>query len=194
MSPDEDPMELFREWYREAERSESIDFNAVALASADAEGVPSVRMVLLKGVDDKGFVFYTNLESRKGQELAANPHAAMCFHWKSMSRQVRVEGPVERVSESEADSYFASRDRTSQIGAWASKQSRPLAGRFELESAVAKSTARFHVGKVPRPPFWSGFRLRAVCIEFWTQGRFRLHDRAQYRLANGQWSVRHLYP
>jgi len=143
----------------------------MALATADAEGRPSVRMVLLKGIDERGFVFYTNLESRKGGQLAANPCVGLAFHWKSLRRQVNVEGPVVPVDPAEADAYFASRDRGSQIGAWASRQSQPLAGRFDLESRVAQFAAKFHVGAVPRPEFWSGFRVVPERIEFWEIGR-----------------------
>jgi pyridoxamine 5'-phosphate oxidase len=196
MSPtnDEDPIELFKSWFAEATRSEPADPNAVALATADAEGRPSVRMVLLKDADAKGFVFYTNLESRKGLELRANPRAALCFHWKSLDRQVRVEGRIEAVADAEADGYFASRDRASQIGAWASSQSRPLESRFALERRLAEFTAKFHVGTVPRPPFWSGFRLVPEAIEFWQERPFRLHDRTVYHRDGPVWSVRKLYP
>ena len=194
MKPSDDPIELFNEWLRTAEQSEHSLPNAVALATANRDGIPSVRMVLLKSVDQDGFVFYTNLESRKGEELATNSVAALCFHWKSLTRQVRVEGPVEPVSDAEADVYFASRDRASQIGAWASRQSRPLEGRFELEAEVAKTTARFHVGKVARPPFWSGWRVRPLRIEFWRESAFRLHDRLEFRPDGDGWVTRWLYP
>jgi pyridoxamine 5'-phosphate oxidase len=194
MTPRQDPVDLFREWYAQAEEKEPDLPNAVSLATATKGGVPSVRMVLLKGVDERGFVFYTNLESRKGRELAANPFAALCFHWKSLGKQVRVEGPIERVSDAEADAYFASRDRASQIGAWASKQSRPLASRFELEREVARFTAQFHVGKVSRPPFWSGLRLVHRRIEFWSQGMFRLHDRLVYAWEQERWTTEKLFP
>ena len=149
------PVERFREWFAEAEKKESDLPSAVGLATATPDGIPSLRMVLLKGVDDRGFVFYTNFESRKGEELSANPNAALCFHWKSLGKQVRIEGTIEPVSGEEADAYFASRDRASQIGAWASRQSRRLETRFELEREVAKFAAKFHVGKVDRPPSWS---------------------------------------
>lgn len=195
MAHPDDPIELFRRWLSEAEHSEPNDANAAALATADAQGRPSVRMVLLKGVDAAGFVFYTNLESRKGRELAENPNAAMCFHWKSRRRQVRVEGPVEPVSEAEADAYFASRPRGSQIGAWASQQSRPLSGRFELERRIGEYAARFGLGKVPRPPHWSGFRIRPAAVEFWEDRPFRLHDRFVYqREEDGTWRVEQLFP
>jgi pyridoxamine 5'-phosphate oxidase len=192
-SPD-DPLELFNEWFTAAEVKEPTLPDAVALATADANGSPSVRMVLLKAVDESGFVFYTNLESRKGQQIRDNPQGALCFHWKSLARQVRVEGALEPVSDEEADAYFASRDRGSQIGAWASKQSRPLESRFALESRIAKFTTRFHVGRVPRPPFWSGLRMRPDRIEFWDDGMFRLHERLEYTRDDVGWSNRQLFP
>jgi pyridoxamine 5'-phosphate oxidase len=192
----ENPIALFESWLAEARRSEPNDPEAVCLATATPEGRPSARMVLLKGVDARGFVFYTNLESRKGRELAANPHAALCFHWKSLERSVRVEGPVERVSDAEADAYFASRTRGSRIGAWASAQSRPLEGRWALEKRVAEHTLRFGLGEVPRPPFWSGFRVLPERIEFWRGMPFRLHERRLFRRdeAGGGWRVELLYP
>lgn len=190
----DDPFSLFRQWLTEAEKSEPGDPNAMALATADADGRSSVRMVLLKGVDERGFVFYTNLGSRKGQQLAANPWAGLCFHWKSLRRQVNVEGPISPVDGAEADAYFASRDRMSQIGAWASKQSRPLAGRFELESRVARFAARFHLGAVPRPEFWSGFRVAPERVEFWEDRPFRLHNRLLFRRAEGGWRTQTLFP
>jgi pyridoxamine 5'-phosphate oxidase len=189
-----DPIQRFNDWIGEAEKTEPNDPTAMTLATATPEGVPSARMVLLKGVDERGFVFYTNMTSRKAKELNANPKAALCFHWKSLRRQVRVEGAVEPVSDGEADAYFAGRLRVSQLGAWASKQSQPLKGRFELEARVAKYTARFAVGSVPRPPFWSGFRLTPVSIEFWEDQAFRLHMRFVFRRGDGGWSMEELYP
>lgn len=189
-----DPIEQFRAWMVDAEQSEPNDPNAMTLATCTPDGVPSARMVLLKGVDDRGFLFYTNLGSAKAAELAANPRAALCFHWKSLRRQVRVSGPVGPVSDAEADGYFATRARISQLGAWASKQSRPLKGRFELEARVAKYTARFSIGSVPRPPFWSGFYVSPEVIEFWEDRPFRLHMRYVYRRSETGWDTEELYP
>jgi pyridoxamine 5'-phosphate oxidase len=189
-----DPYPLFATWLSEAERTEPVDPNAMALATVDAQGMPNVRMVLLKGFAADGFVFYTNLESAKGAELAANPKAALCFHWKSLERQVRVRGPVVAVAASEADAYFVSRPRGSRIGAWASAQSRPLESRFALEKAVAAYTAKFAVGEVPRPAHWSGFRLDPVEIEFWRAGTFRLHDRIRFTRSGAGWIETRLYP
>jgi pyridoxamine 5'-phosphate oxidase len=192
----DDPFALFGEWLAEAEKAEPNDPNAVCLATVDAEGLPDARMVLLKGFDEAGFVFYTNRESAKGRELAAQPKAALCFHWKSLRRQVRVRGPVEEVTAEEADLYFASRARQSRIGAWASKQSRPLESRFALEKAVAKYAARHAVGEVPRPSYWTGFRIRPVAIEFWHERPFRLHDRVRFERGRPEdpWSKSRLYP
>jgi pyridoxamine 5'-phosphate oxidase len=194
-SPPADPIELLRTWYAEAGQHEPNDPNAIALATVGADGMPSVRMVLLKDFDRDGFVFYTNLESRKGTQLRAHPKAAFVMHWKSLRRQVRVEGEVQPVSDEEADTYFASRARGSKIGAWASKQSQPLETRHALEKRVAEYGAKFHVGSVPRPPHWSGFRIRPSRIEFWADGRFRLHDRLLYRDDGaGRWTTEWLYP
>jgi pyridoxamine 5'-phosphate oxidase len=191
----DDPIARFRAWLTEAEASEPNDPNAMALATADADGHPSVRMVLLKGLSDAGFVFYTNRLSRKGGELAANPNAALLFHWKSLRRQVRVEGPVEPVSDAEADAYFASRGRASQLGAWASDQSRPLADRATLEAKLEAVKARFGDGEVTRPPHWSGYRVVPQTIEFWWDGSARLHHREVFtRGADGGWTTGLLNP
>lgn len=192
----ENPFSRFEAWLAEAEASEPNDPNAVCLATATTDGRPSARMVLLKGVDRRGFVFYTNLESRKGGELAANPQAALCFHWKTLTRSVRVEGRVEAVSDEEADAYYSSRARGSRIGAWASRQSRPLEGRFALEKRVAEFGLRYAVGEIPRPPFWSGFRVIPARIEFWRDMPFRLHERLVF-LRDGEeaaWRTQLLYP
>ena len=189
-----DPFPLFATWLADAERTEPADANAMALATVDQSGMPNVRMVLLKGFGPDGFVFFTNLESAKGTELAADPKAALCFHWKSLDRQVRVRGPVVPVTAGEADEYFATRPRGSRIGAWASAQSRPLESRFALEKAVAAYTAKFAVGAVPRPPFWSGFRLEPVEIEFGRAGTFRLHERVRFTRSGGNWVEARLYP
>jgi pyridoxamine 5'-phosphate oxidase len=190
----EDPIALFEAWMAEAATSEPNDPNAVCLATATPEGRPSARMVLLKGVDPQGFVFYTNLESRKGRELTANPFAALCFHWKTLQRSVRVEGRVEAVSAEEADAYYASRARGSRIGAWASRQSRPLEGRWALEKAVAEYTLKFGVGEIPRPPHWSGFRLLPDRMELWRDMPFRLHERRVFHRAGAGWEMEMLYP
>ncbi|MEI7871531.1 MAG: pyridoxamine 5'-phosphate oxidase [Alphaproteobacteria bacterium] len=191
-----DPLALFGDWYAEAAKTEPNDPNAVALATVGPDGTPSARMVLLKDYDSAGFVFYSNYESRKGQHLLAHTKAALLFHWKSLRRQIRLEGPVSQTTPEEADAYFATRARGSQIGAWASEQSRPLESRFALEKRVAEYTARHLVGSVPRPVHWSGFRLQPVLIEFWQDGAFRLHDRLEYRRGSPAepWTTRTLYP
>ena len=190
----DEPYALFAAWLKEATATEPNDPNALALATADEEGMPNVRMVLLKDFDPRGFVFYTNFESAKGREILASRKAAMCFHWKSLRRQVRVRGPVEIVADAEADEYYASRPRGSRIGAWASKQSRPLESRFALEKAVAEYTARHMIGEIPRPPYWSGFRIVPVSIEFWHDRPFRLHDRVVFKPDGASWSKTRLYP
>lgn len=188
------PIEVFREWLAEAEASEPNDPTAMALATVDGTGSPSVRMVLLKGLDARGFAFYTNFESRKGEELLAQPRAALCFHWKSLRKQVRVEGPVEIVSDAEADAYFHSRARVSQIGAAASDQSRPLDSRATLEAKVAGMEALLDGIEVPRPPNWSGFRIVPNRIEFWKDGAYRLHDRILFTRQGMDWLTERLYP
>jgi pyridoxamine 5'-phosphate oxidase len=190
----DDPLALFREWYGEAQEQESNEPTAVTVATADTRGRPSARMVLLKHFDERGFVFYTNLESRKGRELRENPFAALLFHWKSLRRQVRVEGSVSLVSDAEADAYYASRDRGSRIGAWASRQSRPMSGRHELEKEVALFTAKFNIGDIPRPEHWSGFRIAPDRFEFWREGRFRLHERIIYTHGEEGWATERLFP
>ncbi len=189
-----DPFALFSQWFAAARTEELDDPTAMALATADATGRPSVRMVLLKDFDERGFVFYTNLESPKARQLAANPRAALCFHWAKLERQVRIDGTVVPVADDEADVYFASRPRLSQLGAWASRQSQPMAGRFELEQAVAAVGLRYAMGSVPRPPHWSGFRLVPDEIEFWHQRPFRHHDRQRFTRENGQWRHTWLFP
>lgn len=189
-----DPHRLFDEWLTEARLAELNDPEAMALATADEAGRPSVRMVLLKGHDERGFVFYTNLDSRKGVELAANAQAALLFHWKSLRRQVRIEGPVENVAEAEADAYFASRSRDSQLGAWASDQSRPLESRAAFEARYEEMRARFEGAEVPRPPRWSGFRVAPRRIEFWNDRAHRLHERRLFIRESSGWSEGLLYP
>ncbi|WP_428427796.1 pyridoxamine 5'-phosphate oxidase [Pararhizobium sp.] len=191
-----EPFSLFGTWLKEAQAAEINDPNALALATVDADGLPDVRMVLLKDFDQRGFVFYTNFESQKGQEILGSMKAAMCFHWKTLRRQVRVRGPVEIVSNEEADEYYKTRARGSRIGAWASKQSRPLESRFALEKAVAEYTLKYAIGEIPRPDHWSGFRIRPTSIEFWKDGAFRLHDRIEFRRdeAEGDWNKVRMYP
>lgn len=196
-----EPFSLFRQWFEEAAKSEPNDPNAMSLATVDAHGLPDVRIVLLKGFDERGFVFYTNKESAKGEELKANPKAAINFHWKSLQRQVRVRGLVQSVSDAEADEYYQSRPKISRIGAWASQQSRPLASRAAFEQAVADLEAKFGDGPIPRPPHWSGFRIVPLSIEFWHDRPFRLHDRIVFRRSatddgapGGAWDRQRLYP
>ena len=191
-----EPFALFERWFSDATASELNDPNAMALATVDPDGLPNVRMVLMKGWDEAGFVFYTNTESAKGRELLSGKKAALVLHWKSLRRQVRVRGPVEIVTDAEADEYFQSRPRDSRIGAWASQQSRPLESRFALEKAVATNAAKYAIGEVPRPPHWTGFRIRPVEIEFWHDKPFRLHDRIVFRrpAPEGGWTKARLYP
>ena len=191
-----DPLTLFAEWFEEAKASEINDPNGMAVASVDGDGLPDVRMVLLKDFDARGFTFYTNFQSAKGVQLTEQPKAALLFHWKSLRRQVRVRGPVEQVTEAEADAYFASRARHSQIGAWASDQSRPAPDRFALEKRVAEYALKFGIGKVPRPPHWSGFRVRPVAIEFWRDRPFRLHERLVFARPEPEaaWTTSRLFP
>jgi pyridoxamine 5'-phosphate oxidase len=192
----DEPLALFTAWLKDASASEPRDPTAMTLATVDADGVPNARMVLLKGADDRGFVFYTNMDSQKGRELDAHAQAALVFHWKSLNRQVRLRGTVERVSADEADAYFASRPKQAQIGAWASKQSAPLESRLAFEKAVALYAAKYAIGAVPRPPNWSGYRVVPTTIEFWQDRPFRLHDRIEFRRQRlgTPWSKTRLYP
>lgn len=191
---DTDPFDLFGAWLEEATQSEPNDPNGMALATTTPDGRPSLRMVLLKGYDREGFVFYTNLESRKGVELAANAHVALLFHWKSLRRQVRIEGEAVPVTAAEADAYFATRPRLSRLGAWASDQSRVLESRAGLAAKVAALELRYAVGEIPRPPHWSGFRVVPRWFEFWQDMPYRLHDRTVYRPEGGTWRTEKLYP
>ncbi|HWS08736.1 MAG TPA: pyridoxamine 5'-phosphate oxidase [Xanthobacteraceae bacterium] len=192
----DEPVRLFAAWFAEAKRAEPVNPDAMTLATVDASGLPNARMVLLKGFDERGFVFYTNVDSSKGHELAAAPKAALTFYWKTLQRQVRARGAVETVSKEEADAYFATRSRMAQIGAWASKQSSALESRLAFEKAIALNTAKFTIGTVPRPPFWSGYRVMPTEIEFWHERPFRLHDRIAFARANldAPWTKTRLYP
>jgi len=189
-----DPFALFDYWYAEARNTEINDSNAMALATADAQGRLGLRMVLLKGHGPEGFVFYTNQQGRKANDLAANPRAALLFHWKSLRRQIRIEGPVSTVDDTEADAYFATRGRDSQLGAWASDQSRPLDSRETFEARFKVEEARFEAGPVPRPPHWSGYRVTPECIEFWQDREHRLHERRLFTRAGEGWTEGLLYP
>jgi pyridoxamine 5'-phosphate oxidase len=192
----DDPFALFRRWFAEATEKEVNDPDAITLATVDASGMPDARAMLCKQADERGFVFYTNAESAKGGEIAANPKAAILYHWKSLRRQVRARGPLAKISDAESDAYFASRARLSRIGAWASQQSRPLESRAKLLGAVAVLTAKFGIGEIPRPPYWGGFRLAPIQIEFWQDHQYRLHDRIRFtRESEGDpWRRQRLYP
>jgi len=192
----DEPLRLFAAWFEQATRSEPRDPTAMSLATVDADGLPNVRMVLMKGFGEDGFVFYTNIESQKGRELDRDHKAALLFHWKSVNRQVRLRGPVERIEDADADAYFATRPRLTQIGAWASKQSAPLESPHAFEKAIALYAAKFAIGTVPRPPNWTGYRLRPLVIEFWQERPFRLHDRLEFRREtfDAPWRKTRLYP
>jgi pyridoxamine 5'-phosphate oxidase len=192
--PEADPFDLFETWLKAADDSEPNDPNAMAVATVDEHGMPDVRMVLLKGFDRDGFVFYTNTLSAKGRELTANPKAALLFHWKSLRRQIRIRGDVQPVTAAEADAYFATRARHSQIGAWASEQSQPLPQRLALEKRVAEFGLKFGIGKVPRPPHWSGYRILPQSFEFWRDRPFRLHERLVFHRAGNEWKTSRLFP
>ncbi len=195
ITPETSPFDLFTKWYAEAEACEGIDdHTAMTLATADASGAPDARQVLLKDHDEGGFVFYTNLTSPKAGQLAENPRAALCFYWMPLEKQVRIRGAIVPATEAEADAYFASRPRQSQIGAWASKQSQPLEGRMILERRIIQFAAKYALGAVPRPPFWAGFRLIPDTIEFWLKMPYRLHDRVVYTRGADGWEHRRLYP
>jgi len=191
-----EPFRLFSEWFNDAVKAEPNDPTAMTLATVDADGMPDARMVLMKGFDEQGFVFYSHIDSAKGRELAAHPKAALVFHWKSLRRQVRVRGTVSPVTAAEADAYFATRPKQAQIGAWASKQSEPLKSRFAFEQAIAKVAAKHLIGEVPRPPGWSGWRITPLAIEFWHDRPFRLHDRIVFRRPSldAAWTKTRLYP
>lgn len=191
-----EPFQLFERWFKEAKEKEPRDPNAMALSTVDAQGFPDVRMVLLKGADPEGFVFYTNAESAKGRQLEANARAAIVLYWKSLNRQIRARGVIEHVSDAEADAYFQSRDRGARLGAWASEQSRPLPDRLALEKRIAEFALKYGVGEVPRPPHWRGYRLKPLAIEFWRDRPFRLHDRLVFTRDDpaAQWSKSRLYP
>lgn len=190
------PFKMFAEWLKQADSKELNDPTAMSLATVDQDGMPNCRMVLMRGFDDTGIVFFTNFESQKGEEILSTRKAAACFHWKSIRKSVRFRGSVEQVSEAEADEYFHSRARGSRIGAWASRQSRPLEDRLALEKQVAKYAAKFGVGKIPRPQYWSGFRIKPISIEFWSDGKFRLHDRLRFdrTTLQSEWTIERLYP
>ena len=189
-----DPVSLFHDWFEKAKGIEVSLPEAMSVASVATDGRPSTRMVLLKHADEHGFVFYTNLTSRKGVEITANSYVALLFHWKSLKQQIRIEGVAEPVTDEEADDYFASRDRGAQIGAWASDQSSPMDSRFDLEKRVAQYTAKFGVSKVDRPPFWSGFRVNPERYEFWSEGQFRLHERLVFQKEGMNWRTERLFP
>ena len=192
----EEPLRLFAAWFEQATRSEPRDPTAMSLATVDTDGLPNVRMVLMKAFGEEGFVFYTNTDSQKGLELDRDRKAALLFHWKSINRQVRLRGPVERIDDAEADAYFATRPRLAQIGAWASKQSAPLESPHAFEKAIALYAAKFAIGTIPRPPYWTGYRLRPLLIEFWQERPFRLHDRLEFRreTLDAPWRKTRLYP